>query len=269
MAATPVSINTNMPTLSPLTVQLIIGALIGIGAGFLGAFMVLRRMSLVGDALSHVALPGIALALMFSLNPFLGAFGTLFIGILGIWLLERRTALPSETLVGILFTLSLAVGILITPEPELLEALFGDLSKVTPVDVLLTAGALFITIVLIRRIYRGIILDIVSRDLTRSMGISVHTINLIFLILVAIIVSLGLKVAGTLLMGSLVIIPAAAAKNVSSSLRDYVVVSAFFGALCSITGILLARYFSLPPGPMVVLTGGALFAGTLLLKQKK
>ncbi len=258
-----------MLPLNPLGLQLIVGVLIGISAGFLGSFMVLRRMSLVGDALSHVALPGIAIAMMLSLNPFFGAFGTLFLGILGIWLLERKTALPSETLVGILFTLSLAIGILITPEPELLEALFGDISKIGVPDLILTIAAVIITGILMQRIYKGVILDIISRDLTRSMGISVNKVNLIFLVLVAIIVALGLKVAGTLLMGSLVIIPAAAAKNISVNLKDYIVYGGIFGAICAAGGILIAHYFSLPPGPMVVLTGGALFLGTLLMKEEK
>ncbi|MEK7589555.1 MAG: metal ABC transporter permease [Patescibacteria group bacterium] len=259
----------NILNINPLGLQLIVGVLIGIGAGFLGSFMVLKRMSLVGDALSHVALPGIAIAMMLSFNPFFGAFGTLFIGIIGIWFLERKTALPSETLVGILFTLSLAIGILITPEPELLEALFGDINKIGSTDLFLTAGAVLITIILMQKIYKGVILDIISRDLTRSMGISVNTTNLIFLILVAVVVALGLKVAGTLLMGSLVIIPAAAAKNISINLKDYTLYAGIFGALCAASGILIAYYFSLPPGPMVVLASGALFLVTLLLKEKK
>src|SRR3989344_8532832 len=105
----------------PLLFQIIVGVLIGLGAGYLGSFMILKRMSLVGDVISHVALPGIAIALLFEVNPFFGAFGALFLVVLGIWLLETKTEIPSETLVGIFFALSLAVGILITPEPELLE----------------------------------------------------------------------------------------------------------------------------------------------------
>src|SRR3989338_1864148 len=126
---------------NPLYLQLIVAVLIGIGAGYLGSFMVLRRMSLVGDALSHVALPGIALALIWNLNPFFGAFTVLFAATLGIWALERKTELPSETLVGIFFTLSLAVGILLVQDHELLEALFGDISSVTIPDLLITLAS--------------------------------------------------------------------------------------------------------------------------------
>src|SRR3989338_6265134 len=126
--------------LNPLFLQFVIAILIGLGAGYVGSFMVLRRMSLVGDALSHVALPGIALSLLININPFFGAFAALFLAILGIWFLEKRTELPSETLVGIFFTLSLALGLLLTPEPELMEALFGNISKITTLDIIITAG---------------------------------------------------------------------------------------------------------------------------------
>src|SRR3989344_7689493 len=110
---------------------------VGVAAGYLGSFMVLRRMALVGDALSHVALPGVALALLFNVNPFLGAFATLFAGIIGIWLIEHKTELPVESLVGLFFTVSLAVGILITPDEHLIEVLFGDISSITLLDAAL------------------------------------------------------------------------------------------------------------------------------------
>src|SRR3989344_2438612 len=211
-----------------LLLQIIVGVLIGIGAGYVGSFMILRRMSLVGDALSHVALPGIALALLWNINPFVGAFVTLFIAVVGIWLLERKTELPSETLVGIFFTSSLALGLLLTPEPELLEALFGDISQINMTDFWITIVLSLAIIGIMSRISKAIMLGVISKDLSRSMRIPIDKINFVFLLLVSVIVALGLKVAGTLLMGSLVIIPAAAAKNISVNLSNYNKLSALF-----------------------------------------
>lgn len=253
--------------MSLLTLQLIVGTLLGLGSGYVGSFMVLRRMSLVGDALSHVALPGIAVALLIGINPFLGAFAALIAAILGIWLLEKRTELPSETLVGIFFTLSLAIGLLLTPEPELLEALFGNISKINFVDAVITGIFTIIIFVTVSRLAKGLMLSIVSKDLAKSVRIPTDKINLIFLLLVAIVVALGLKVAGTLLMGALVIIPAAASKNISVSLSRYTATAAFFGAISTFAGILVANYFNLIPGPIVVLTGGVVFLVTLLFKK--
>lgn len=250
-----------------LLIQLITGTVIGFGAGYLGAFMVLRRMSLVGDALSHVALPGIAVALILQTNPFYGAFVALFLAILGIWLIEKRSGLPSETLVGIFFTVSLALGLLLTPEPELLEALLGDITKISRLDMWLAIVLTIIALLLMQRISKGIMLGIISKDLTESLGISVHRMNLIFLLLVAVIVALGLKVAGTLLMGSLVIVPAAAARNVSRALAPYTFLASFFGGFSAFAGIIGAYFLDLNPGPIVVLVSGLLFLGTLPFKR--
>src|SRR5450756_1400824 len=93
---------------------LIVGALVGASSGFLGSFMVLKRMSLVGDALSHVALPGIAIALTFGINPMLGALIALVIATLGIWYLGQHSEVYPEALVGVFFTASLSIGLLLT-----------------------------------------------------------------------------------------------------------------------------------------------------------
>jgi ABC-type Mn2+/Zn2+ transport system permease subunit len=250
-----------------LTLQLVAGAAIGLGAGYLGSLMVLRRMSLVGDALSHVALPGIALALLAHIDPFIGAFSALILAVIGIWLLSRHTSLPSETLVGIFFTLALAIGILITPEPELLEALFGNITDISQTGTVVIVGAVLAMILIIRRIRPTLMLDMLSRDLAIASGFPVARVELIFLLLVALIVALGLRIAGTLLTGSLVIIPAAAARNISPSLSQYSLMSALFGAFSAVAGILAADVYSLPPGPLVILVGGLLFAVTVPFRK--
>ena len=252
--------------MSNFGLQLLTAVLIGIGAGYLGAFMILRRMSLVGDALSHVALPGIAIALLLHINPFIGATFALIVAIIGVAILERKTTLPSETLIGIFFTLSLALGLILTPEPELLEALFGDITKVTFNDLILTVVSVVAILLIIPKITKGLVLGIMSKDLTRSMGIKINVINFIFLFMVSVVVALGLKVAGTLLMGSLVIIPAAAAKNLSNSLSSYSLWAMLFGALSSLIGIFISIYIGFTSGPVIVLASGAIFLITLFFR---
>src|SRR3989338_659925 len=148
---------------NPLFLQLVVGILIGVGAGYLGSFMILKRMSLVGDVISHVALPGIALAIIYKFDPFLGAFATLFLAVIGIWLLERKTEIPSETLVGIFFALSLALGILITPEPELLEALFGDITQIQFSDAIITITLTMLMFLIMFKIHKGLTLSVISK----------------------------------------------------------------------------------------------------------
>src|SRR3989344_2456533 len=260
------SINMNIFT-NLLSLQLLVGILTGLGAGYLGSFMILKRMSLVGDVISHVALPGIAIALIFKVNPFLGAFTALFLAVIGIWILERKTELPSETLVGIFFALSLALGILITPEPELLEALFGDIAQIGLLDAIITIALIALIIFTMAKIYRGLTLSIISKELAQSTGVPVSRVSFLFLFLVAIMVALGLKITGTFLMGALVIVPAAAAKNIAVSLHKYTLMAGFFGAVSGLCGILIANYFHLHPGPIIVLTSGVIFILTLLFKE--
>src|SRR3972149_2293858 len=119
----------NIMTINNLLLLLAVGIFVGGASAYLGSFMVLKRMSLVGDALSHVALPGMAIAIALGLSPMLGAFVALIIATIGIWYFQETSEVYPEALVGVFFTASLAIGILITPEPDLLEALFGSIEK--------------------------------------------------------------------------------------------------------------------------------------------
>lgn len=250
-----------------LLLSLIVATFVGAAAGYLGSIMVLRRMALVGDALSHVALPGMGIALVFNYNPFLLAFTFLFAAVLIIWLLEGRTKIPVEALVGVLFTASLAIGILITPELELIEALFGDISKVNPTDGALAVFISILIFIIAGRIYNSLILGTISEDLAVASGIKLRKVNFVFLVLVALVVALGVKVVGTLLMGALVIISATAAKNLSRNITSYRTLSIFFGLISAPGGIFLARIFDLPPGPIVVLVSIFIFLISLFSKK--
>ena len=249
-----------------LIFSLLIGVAVGISAGYLGSLMVLEKMALVGDALSHVALPGLALGILFNFNPFFGAFAFLFGSAVMIWQLGRITKLSFETIVGTVFTLALAVGILIIPQPDLLEALFGDITKVTLTDTLIAvvaaAGAIFLT----RIIYKKIVLSMISEELAISNGVSVARTNLLYLLLVSLIVAVGIRIVGTLLVGFLVVVPAATAKTISSNLRGYALLSSIFGTISTLSGILLSSYLGLPAGPLIVLSGVIVFAVVVLVR---
>jgi ABC-type Mn2+/Zn2+ transport system permease subunit len=242
-----------------LTFSLLVGITVGFSAGYLGSIMVLERMALVGDALSHVSLPGLALGLLYNFNPFFGAFAFLFTSAVVIWHLGRVTKLPYETLVGAIFTLALAVGILIVPQPELLEALFGDIANVSSLDLAIAVIVSLTVVLLTRVIFKKIVLSLISEELAVSHGINVARNNLLYLLLVSLIVAIGIKIMGTLLVGFLVVTPAAAARTMSSNLSRYSILSGVFGAISSFVGIISASSLNLPPGPLVVLSGVAIF----------
>ena len=244
------------------------GAFVGAASGYLGSFMVLKRMSLVGDALSHVALPGIAIALALGIDPLLGALVALTLAVIGIWYLGEHSEIYPEALVGVFFTASLAIGILVTPEPELLEALFGDLERIGYWDGLLTIVLAMLIFVVTRRISRRLLLGVVSEDLASSTGVNTSHVNFIYLLLVGVVVALGVKFVGTLLTGALVIVPAVAAKNLAKSINHFYVLASLIGVVSVAVGIAIARFVSVPSGPAVVLVSIAIFILSYVLKNR-
>ncbi len=249
-----------------LASSLLVGVCVGLSAGYLGSIMVLEKMALVGDALSHVALPGLALGILLNFNPFFGAFAFLFVSAVAIWHLGRITKLSFETLVGTVFTLSLAIGILLVPEPELLEALFGDITRIGPVDAVIAAVVSIIVIALTRTIYSKIILGLISEELAVSIGINIPRTNLLYLLLVSLTVAIGIGITGTLLAGFLVVTPAAAARIISPNMSRYSLLSGIFGLISAVSGILLSISLDLPSGPLVVLTGIAIFCVIVIVR---
>jgi ABC-type Mn2+/Zn2+ transport system permease subunit len=246
------------------------GVFVGLAAGYLGSLMVLEKMALVGDALSHVALPGLALGILYHFEPFVGAFVFLFISAVVVWQIRRVTKLSFDTIIGALFTFALAIGILLLQgnELDLLEALFGNISNVS---ITITVAGVFFSILavfLTRKIYNKLVLGMISEDLATSKGIKVGRINLLYLLLVSLIVAMGITIVGTLLVGFLVIVPAAAAKNLSNNLARYSILSGFFGALSALVGVTLSAYMNIQPGPVIVLVGITVFVSTVLMKWK-
>src|SRR6476619_259176 len=243
-----------------ITFGLIVGVFVGSTAGFLGSIMVSKHMALVGDALSHVALPGLALGILFNFNPFIGAFAFLAATVNVTWYLQKSTSLSVEAIIGVLFVLALAIGILITPQVDLLEVLFGDVSKITLTDAIITSIVSVFVIFVTRKIYEKLAVSMLSKELAIASRINVERINLIFLLLVATIVAIGIKEVGTLLVGAVVIVPASAAKTVSSTLSRYSLLSAIFGLISATSCVTLSSYVSVPAGPLVVISGVVIFA---------
>jgi ABC-type Mn2+/Zn2+ transport system permease subunit len=252
-----------------LIFSLIVGATVGLAAGYLGSIMVLEKMALVGDALSHVALPGLALGVLLGFNPLVGGFLFLFISAVLIWHVGRVTKLSFETLVGATFTLALAIGILLFPNLDALEeALFGDITAVGLTEATAAVLISVAVILLTRLIYRKIVLGLISEELATSKGIRIARINLLYLLLVSLTVAIGIQITGTLLVGFLVVTPAAAAKIISANLSRYLMLSSMFGAISAVSGILLSSYFNILPGPLVVISGIAIFVVVILIRWR-
>lgn len=251
-----------------LLLILISGLFVALAASFLGAFIVVKRMALVGDVLSHVALPGIGLALLLNIDPFYGAVVFLLAAAFGTWLIEQKTALPPEAIIGAFFTATLAIGVILVPHEELFESLFGNLFAIGFGDVIIIVAssvAIFgLTLLLTRRLALGI----AAPDLAKSAGFNPNFSYLGFLLLFALIVALGIKLIGSVLMGALTILPAVSARNFAWSLKSFLILSVVVGLIMMPTGIIISNAFNFPPGPSVILSGIVFFIISLLFKRK-
>ena len=248
--------------------SLITGIFIGGVAGYLGSLMITKRMALVGDALGHVALPGVALALIYGFSVSLGALPVLVLGIILIWLFEMRTKLPMEAVTGVVFTASVAIAFLFLPESQVSAALIGDISQVGFWDTLVSVILCILTWLVLKRIFSKIILANLSESLAKVEHIKVEKYNFIYLACIAVVVALGIKVTGSLLMGALVITPAAAARNFASNLTQYSFGALLIGGLSCVLGILAFKVLTLPAGPLIILIASLIFLISLIFKPR-
>ena len=253
-----------------IILALIMGSFIGAAAGYLGTLMLSKRMSLVAGSLGHLTLPGIALAFLFGFDVSLGAFVIVTLGIALIWWLEIKTKLPMEALTAIVFAVGVAVTFLFLPEEKTIPALIGDVSQISPIVVTISVLLSLLVIFVINRIYKKIILAEISEDIAKSEGVNIKKYNFIYLLCIAIIVSLGARVVGGLMTAALVAIPACTSKNLSKNIFQYSLGGGLiFGGLSCLIGILVFKFIDIPAGPLIVLTSAFFFLISLIVKGTK
>ena len=239
----------------------------GVAAGLVGCFAVMRRMTLAADALSHVALPGIGLALLLGLHPVIGGVAMLVLGALLVWGVERRTRLATETVIGVVFSTALAIGSVLMTGEELIEALFGGTARLTSVETAIGLAVVMGVVAFVLRARHRLVLTLVSPDIARTSGINVSRLNLAFLIVFALTIALGLRYLGALLIGSLAIIPAATAKRLALSLNGMLGIAVAVSVVAMTIGTSAARLVHREPGPLVILVASACFVLSLFWRR--
>ncbi|HXJ33446.1 MAG TPA: metal ABC transporter permease [Candidatus Eisenbacteria bacterium] len=246
---------------------LVLSIAMAVAAGLVGSFAVMRRMTLAADAISHVALPGIGLALAFGVHPALGAAAALGLGAVLIWTLESRTRIATETLIGVVFSTALAVGSILASGDELIDALLGSPGALTQGELAIgLAGAIAVVVFVLVARHR-LLVALVSPDIARTAGVDVRRLDLIYLFAFALTVALGLRYLGVLLMGSLIIIPAATAKYLARSLRGMLTTAALVAVFATVAGDALATRFDRPTGPLIVMAAAGVFAVSLIARR--
>ncbi len=236
-------------------------------AGLIGSVTVMRRMALASDAVSHVALPGVAIAILLHVNPVLGGLAALFLGSLLIWALEHKTRLPTEAVIGVVFSAALAIGSMLASGEELFAALFGGAHAAGRIELLFGLAASAVVIAYVMRARSRLVIALVSPELASASGIDVSQTNLVFLLMFALTVGLGLRFLGVLLMGSLIIIPAVTATFLAHNLRTLQTASVALAITSTLAGALLAPRLHVEQGPLIIVVAASLFVVALVTRS--
>ncbi len=255
---------TGIAMLDDFLVRGLLGAIgVALVAGPLGCFVVWQRMSYFGAAIAHSALLGTALGFAFSIDPLIGILtvGALFA--LGLSILQRRTRLATDTLLGIFAHATLAFGVIAIGFMENLRAnltgyLFGDVLAVTRTDLAMIYIGGGIVLVGLAMIWRSLLVVTVNEDLARAEGIAAGRTRLVFTLLLATTIAIAMKIVGLLLIVSLLIVPAAAVR-VARSPGSMAVLAAMIGVVAVAGGFGASLEWDMPTGPAIVATAFILF----------
>lgn len=256
--------------------SLVACAIIGFTNGFLGAFVVLRRLALMADSLSHSLLPGLAVGLMlFGLAPgglFAGALFAALLVALGAQLLARGSRIKEDTALGILYTVAFSLGVILLSfvkvRISLMHYLFGNILGVSNSDLWTTYGISLVVIPLLIALQRPLLLTLFDPSVAASQGVRVNTLNIILMVCLVLTLIASLQAIGVILLLGLLIAPAATVYLLSDSYSVLLWGGGVLGMLGSCFGLLLSYWLNLPSGACIVLVLGLAFCLAYLFSPR-
>ena len=236
----------------------------------LGTMIVNNKMAFFSDALGHSALTGIAIGMLLgisNINISMIIFAVVFALLLNF--IKNKTTYGADTIISVFSSIAIALGLAILAQTgsfnKYSSYLVGDILSITPSEILY----LFITFIAVILFWYFMFnkLNVISinKTLAKSRGINTKLIDNIFVILIAIIVMISIRWIGILLINSLLILPAAASRNVAKSMRSYHLLSVIFSVFSGITGLILSYYWNIPTGPMIVIISGIIYFATFVI----
>lgn len=243
---------------------LIAGVMVAAIAGPLGCFMVWRKMVYFGDTVSHSALMGVALGIAFDTENPLIMIGTCSAIAMFLLLLQKDRRFSSDTLLGILAHSALSIGIILISmmdhfRTDMMYYLVGDILAISEENLYTIAGVGLFTAICLRFIWRDLLSLTVHEDLAHTEGVKVERVKITYMLLIAFLVAVALKVIGVLLITALMIIPAAAARTISSTPLQMIMFSVVLGIVSVCSGVMASSQWDVPTGPAIVLSATVLF----------
>lgn len=252
---------------------LVAGMGLALVTGPLGCFIVWRRMAYFGDTMAHSALLGVALSFLFQLNLTFGVFivAAAVAGVL--LLLQRRNALSTDALLGILSHSTLAIGLVMVAfmswiRVDLMGFLFGDILAVSMGDIALIYGGGIAILAVIVWMWRPLLAATVNTDIAEAEGLRPEATRILLMLLLASVIAVAMKLVGVLLITSLLIIPAATARRLAATPEQMAVIASVVGALAVAGGLFGSLNYDTPSGPSIVVAALGLFLVSIMLPAR-
>ncbi|HEX9989096.1 MAG TPA: metal ABC transporter permease [Chloroflexia bacterium] len=252
---------------------LLAGLLVAAICPMIGLFLVLRRLSLIGDGLGHIAFSGVAAGFLLQIYPVITALVFTVLGAAGIEWLRSRQRAYGDLILAIFFYSGIAGGVVLSKlgdslsTAQLFGYLFGSISTIGESDVWFILGLGIVVAAIIFLFYKELFALSFDEATARVSGIRVGTLNMLVAVTTAVTVSLGMRVVGLLMVAALMVIPVATALQLGRGFRATLAFSVLFSMVSLTTGLAASYYLDLPPGGTIVLSAVGLFLATLVLKM--
>ncbi|WP_125705881.1 metal ABC transporter permease [Lacticaseibacillus daqingensis] len=252
---------------------LITAIMVGIMSGLIGSFIILRGMSLMGDAISHAVLPGVAVAYMLGINVLLGAsvFGILAAMLIGF--VAAHSKIKTDTSIGVVFSAFYALGFILISMAEsatnLHHILFGNILAVSDSDILTTAIVLALVVLFVVVFYKELLITSFDETFAKTYGLHTQLLHYALMLVLTLVTVSALQTVGIILVVAMLITPAATAFLWTDKLSHMLVMAASFGVIASMVGLYFSYTFNWASGPAIVIVAAAMFAISFLVSPKQ
>ncbi|TPF01771.1 metal ABC transporter permease [Leuconostoc mesenteroides] len=256
-----------------LQTALVTSILVGIMSGIIGSFIILRGMSLMGDAISHAVLPGVAVAYMLGINLLLGAsaFGILAALLIGV--VTMKSKLKNDTAIGIVFSAFFALGFILISLAEsatnLHHILFGNVLAVSDSDLITTAIVLSIVLLFVVTFYKELLITSFDNTFAKAYGLKTQIMHYALMLVLTLVTVTALQTVGIILIVAMLITPAATAYLLTNRMSHMMIVAAIFSVISSTVGLYLSFTFNWASGPAIVLTAAIFFTLAFIFSPKQ
>jgi zinc transport system permease protein len=250
---------------------LLVGTLIALCCAFLGTFLVLRKLSMIGDGLAHVSFATVALALLLSTSPLLLSIPLVALASFAILALSEKAELHGDAAIGLVSSFSIAVGVLIASmargfNVDLMSYLFGSILVISRVEVAISAALSAIVLVLIILSFNSLFAVTYDEEFAQVMGLNTRALNYLVAVLTSITIALGIRVVGTMLISSLIVFPTVTALQVAKGFKSSILIATAVSVSCVVLGVFSSFIFNLPTGATIVLLNALAFASFFTIR---